>query len=488
MSILLARLAEHARESPSAIALDDGTSKLTYQGLMQAVTQLADHLARYAGQVIALQADNGIDWVLADLAAVMAVKPLIPIPHFFSPEQLSFVLEHAGVDTLLCPQEPALTLDQPLPPLPTPCMLRGYRLANGQGNAHRLPAGTAKVTFTSGSTGQPKGVCLSQSHIETVAQSLIGATNAQPSDRHVCLLPLPTLLENIAGIYLPLMAGATCLVLPLAQTGLQGSSSLDVKRQLACLTESGATSAILVPQMLTSQLAAFRAGLPCPPKLRFVAVGGGRVSPTALMEARDYGLPVFEGYGLSEAASVVSLNTPASDRTGSAGKLLQHVGVRLADDGEIMLQNSPFLGYLGDRVQQGVSFATGDIGELDSDGFLHIIGRKKHIYISSFGRNISPEWIESECQAMAVVRQIAVFGDDRPFNVAVVVPMPGVPTSEIDRQIEQVNARLPDYARIRRWLIVNEPFTPDNGRLTHNGRLKREHIFSAFADALTAMY
>ena len=489
MSHLMTKLVEHAEQRPDALALDDGARQLSYRDLLLAVEALAKVLALLPDKALALQADNGIDWVLTDLAAISLQKTLIPIPHFFSAEQLRFVLERTGVRTLLCQEPLALPEDKWRLNIPhLTCTLQGYQFEGLNTNATSPPEGCAKVTFTSGSTGHPKGVCLSQEHMESVAMSLLDTTEARPDDRHLCLLPMATLLENLAGIYLPLMAGATCLVPPLAKTGLQGSSSLDVTRQLACLSETRATSAILVPQMLLAQLSAFRAGLPCPSDLRFVAVGGGRVSPTALKEARAFGLPVFEGYGLSEAASVVSLNTPQYAQPGGVGRALPHVSLQLAEDGEILIENSPFLGYLGEPARDKSSFATGDIGRLDEAGFLQIIGRKKHLFISSFGRNISPEWVESECQTLTGIRQIAVFGDGRPFMVAVVVPMPGTSALDIDHQIDQANFRLPDYARIRRWTTATRPFTADNGQLTTNGRLRRDQIFAAYADQIAALY
>lgn len=488
MSRLLARLAAHAKNSPDKLALSDGQRQLGYAALSVAINTVAAAMNKVAGQVIALQADNGIDWILADLAAISLGKTLIPIPHFFSQTQRDHVLAQAGVQTVLSQHPVTLPGGVDLGQLPGCTSLHVYQLACQAGSEIKLPAACAKITFTSGSTGQSKGVCLSLEQMENVAQALQDVTCATEKDRHLCLLPLATLLENIAGVYLPLMAGASCIVPPLAETGLQGSSSLDVQRQLACLSAHHATTAILVPQMLLAQLAGFKAGIPCPPTLRFVAVGGGRVSPNALHAARACGLPVYEGYGLSEAASVVSLNHPAADQAGSVGKPLAHIQFHLADDGEIILENNHFLGYLGDPPSSQTVFPTGDIGELDQHGFLKIVGRKKQLYISSFGRNISPEWIESEYQTSPGIRQIAVFGDGQPYLVAVVVPMPGTPHQEVEHQINQVNLRLPDYARIRRWISAEHPFLPENQQLTYNGRVRRDRILIAYASALAALY
>ena len=281
------------------------------------------------------------------------------------------------------------------------------------------------MTFTSGTTGEPKGACLSREVMETVAESLGFASEARRDDRHLCLLPLATLLENIGGIFTPLLAGATVCLPKLAAVGLSGSSGLDVGRLMAALNEWQASSAIMVPQMLQALVMAGQAGAALPRSLRYLAVGGAPVSARLLDNARALGLPVHEGYGLSECGSVVAVNRPGESRAGSVGKPLPHVRIDFAGDGEILIHGTPLArvsrraGLSGRR--RGV-LATGDLGYLDSDGFLFLTGRKKNIFITSFGRNVAPEWVEGELVAQTGIAQAAIFGESRPFNSAVIVP------------------------------------------------------------------
>src|SRR5690606_19064653 len=131
-----------------------------------------------------------------------------------------------------------------------------------------------KITYTSGTTGAPKGVCLGAAAMDEIARALCEASAAHAGDRHLCVLPLPTLLENLGGLYAPLLAGATVCLRTSRDVGLDGAASFDPQRCLALMHETGASTAILVPQLLMALVQAIEHGAAPPPQLRFVAVGG----------------------------------------------------------------------------------------------------------------------------------------------------------------------------------------------------------------------
>jgi long-subunit acyl-CoA synthetase (AMP-forming) len=233
---------------------------------------------------------------------------------------------------------------------------------------------------------------------------------------------------------------------------------------------------------------AVRGGWRAPSSLRFIAVGGGAVSTEILQQSRAAGLPVFQGYGLSECASVVCLNTPAHDKPGSVGRPLQHVRVRIDRDGEICVSGATMAGYLGGAEHPAEEMHTGDLGEIDADGFVYVRGRIKNMFITSMGRNITPEWVESELASQPAIAQAMVSGEARPYPVALVVAMANASQESIDRAIACANTRLPDYARVRHWAAFPEAPTLANGLLTANGRLRRADILARYHNLIDSLY
>jgi len=353
-----------------------------------------------------------------------------------------------------------------------------------------LPPMTLKVTYTSGTTGNPKGVCLGLAAMEQVAGSLLPATEAGSQDIHLSILPLSTLLENIAGLYVPLLAGARSVIQPSQEVGLSGAAGLDPQKMLQAISMAGATTLVLTPELLKALVMMAEAGVAMPDTLRFIAVGGATVSHALLDRAARVGLPVFEGYGLSECCSVVAVNTPDAHLEGSVGKPLPHVQIRFADDGEILVAGSTMLGYADmTGSEYGNRFwATGDIGYLDDAGYLHISGRKRNVFITSFGRNVSPEWVESQLVQSAKIAQAVLFGEARPWNTALIVPAPGASSADIDQVIKTVSASLPDYARVGQWLYADAPFSRSNRQMTPNCRLRRDVIWQAYATRINTLY
>lgn len=462
-----------------APALEGASARYTYKQLLAEVLQRAETLRQRQAGVLVLGLDNGPELLLWDLAALVSGRACVTVPTFFSPTQLEHCLQQSGASLVLGP--PAWE-----------SLLGRLGFVDQQGFWSRpalpavaLPEGTAKVTYTSGSTGNPKGVCLSAQAMLRVAHELEQASGPTQPRRYLAVLPLGVLLENL-GVYAALLAGASVMLYPQAQLGMGGASQVDFKRLLGAIALSGAQSLILVPQLLLGLVTAIERGLMGVGVLRFVAVGGARVAPSLLARAEAVGLPVFEGYGLSECASVVALNRPGAVRPGSVGRPLPHVQVRIAEDGEVLVAGTLLLGYLGDTPSQTAWWATGDLGFFDDEGYLHLNGRKKHQFITSFGRNVNPEWVEAELTQSGVIAQAFVHGEGMPRNVALLWPLaPGTTDAAIEQAVQHSNASLPDYARVHAWRRLPAPFSVAEHTLTANGRPRREAILQRYQSLLS---
>jgi len=267
-----------------------------------------------------------------------------------------------------------------------------------------------------------------------------------------------------------------------------GASGVQPDRMLASLQATRATTAITVPQMLRDLVGQIAGGATSPSALRFLAVGGATVSPALLRHAEALGLPVYEGYGLSECASVLTLNRPGAHRPGSVGRPLAHVTLSFANDGEILARGATLIGYCGARESGALPWPTGDIGHLDQDGYLYLEGRKKDFFVTSYGRNVSPEWIEAALTGEPEISQAWVSGEARPWIAAVVTPKNGATDFVIKAAIDRVNESLPDYARVRRWIRSGAPFSADSGELTGNGRLRRRALRGRYGPQLESLY
>jgi long-chain acyl-CoA synthetase len=146
-------------------------------------------------------------------------------------------------------------------------------------------------------------------------------------------------------------------------------------------------------------------------------------------------------------------------------------------------------GYLGDSAAPPTQIETGDLGEIDADGYVFIRGRIKNLFITSMGRNVSPEWVEAELTREPVIAQAVVSGEGRPWPCALICPSsPAVTARDIDRAVSSANERLPNYAQVRKWAVLSQPLSFAGGTLTANGRPRRDVIAAACAAAIDDLY
>lgn len=455
---------------------DDRSPAFVEDGLVlgwDEVTARVSGLARAldpAHRTIGLLAPNGVAWAVAQLAALWAGRTIVPLPTFFTAAQLGHVVRDASVDCILA----------------TPGLIGR---AEGSGIATRLldisatavdvpfAEGFAQVIYTSGSTGTPKGVRHGSGQIEWMASALREAVSATPEDRYLSVLPLPLLLETLCAILVPLLAGAEVRFEPRIAEGL-GTGSLS--GLAAAFAKHRPTLSVLVPQVLGGWIGELEATRTrAPDSLRLVAVGGAPV-PTLLADrAEAVGIPVCEGYGLSECGSVVTLNRPDRRRRGSVGRALPGLAVTV-EQGEILVDGPSVMdGYLGSARPPG-PWRTGDLGAIDTDGFVYVHGRKDNLIVLSSGRNVSPEWVETMLLQDPYVGACGVAGHGADRLTAVIVPTPAgelwFDVAHPDEQLAFVRgccAGVPDHAVPGRCLVISPGDAVASGLLTSNGRIAR---------------
>lgn len=437
-------LRHHSQTRPDDIAFEDDTQSITWRALASRVENLARTVESLDGTV-GIGLAGGIDYVVADLALTLAAKRQVPLPFFFSTAQNAHVLMDAKVGSVITshPQMfsalPHLTLINPVPDDQGPIDLRPY------------PGGAERIIYTSGSSGNPKGVVLGDRQIGASISALNCVIAADASDTHLSILPLAQLLEQICGIFLPIVAGAKTVFRFEATKSLFGAPIAPLIDAFADLRP---TTSLLAPAILGRWVDALGSGK-APESLRFVAVGGASSSPSLIHAARNVGIPVHEGYGLSECCAVVAMNRPGDSHPGTVGPVLDGLTVEIKN-GEIVVSGPTVMqGYLNGEAAPDV-WHTGDLGHFDGDRLV-VDGRKDALLVTGAGRNISPEWVEQRVNAdpRILSSALGVRKSDGALVLIVVVAAPVLP-----REIEAHMSDLPVYARPTA-VIVTDPSEPD---------------------------
>lgn len=420
------------------------------------------------------------------------------------------------------------------------------------------PTDLAALVYTSGTTGVPKGVALKHDMLFNVIEVLDNAVAFEAGETGIVYLPMSHILQRV-NLYFARYAGiipyfapaitefvATCHAAnPRSFSGVPRVFE-KIHAGIMARVEQGPPEsqgmfrkAMEVGRKRTQLL---EAGLPVPPvlqqhyeqfdqhifkKLRtsifgtnieFLTSGAAPISTELLEFYYAIGLPIYEGYGLTETSSPITLNLPDNHRISSVGQVLPGSSVKIAEDGEILLKGpSVFESYYKNPEATAAAFTedgwfkSGDIGELDEDGFLRITDRKKFLIITSAGKNIPPAPIEQKLLQHPLIGQVVVHGDKRKYLTALFTLDPetlavwaqqhgkaGATTAElaqdpsllaeIDSFVQSVNAQLARYETIKQFRILPEEFSIANGLLTPTMKVKRGVIEKAFVGVLDEMY
>ncbi len=466
MPSALDRLLDRARRSPGdVVATGADGEAVDAEGLAGRVAALAGMLGS-GSSVVGVLAEDGPDWMVAALAARVLGASLVPLPLFFSAQQLAHVARDAGITVIAASaSQVARAAEAGLPIAVIENRQDGFGDLSDQGGR--------VIAYTSGTTGRPKGVVLEANAIDIKALTLATACGAGSGDCHFSVLPVSLLLELICAVHVVLLSGGRVAFAPRSKSGW----SPDVP---AAALAAAPTVTVLVPALLGAWTATLEAtGMRAPASLRFVAVGGAPVGEGLAERAWNVGLPVHEGYGLTECCSVVALNRPGERRGGTVGKPLAGVRVTL-EDGEIVIADPSLMaGYLGGG-QAPARWRTGDLGHFDEAGNLIVTGRRDDVIVTALGRNVSPAWPEAVLLCDPAIAHCAVL-DGGAYPRAVIEPARAA--GNVDELAVQRWADLPEYARPHDIAVVAPGRFLDAGWLRPDGSVNRHAVARALPGA-----
>ena len=419
------------------------------------------------------------------------------------------------------------------------------------------PDDLVTIVYTSGTTGEPKGAMLTHRNLFHVSDSVCRMLPFDEDDRSIVYLPLAHILQRYT-VYLGLRTGASAHylsdiprlgeVLEIARPtilaavprvlekvyakAMARADSLDERKRrvfdwafalghdVAAAGREGRAIGwwTRFKHRVADRLVLRKVRQKLGGHVKYVVSGGAPLAPHLSEWFHACGLLVVEGYGLTETAAPATASTPDSFRFGTVGRAIPGTEVKIADDGEILVQGpGVFTGYFGNPAATAEAFTadgffrTGDIGELDADGFLRITDRKKNILITAGGKNIAPQPIENLLKEHPLIGQAMVCGDRQPYLVALltldheVLPdwaaerglAEGTPAAlaanpeilaAVERHVAAVNEQVARYESLKRWRVLPVAFVPENGYLTPTLKLKRRAIVQDFGDVIDALY
>ena len=493
------------------------------------------------GERIALCLKNGIHWVAADQGTLGLGLVVVPLYADDNPENVAWCLENSGARLLVAESSHmADALRGVAASLPRVLCLRADPGSGYDAVEAVLPkqapefevapledSALATICYTSGTAGKPKGVMLTHGNILANVAACARLQLAHGEDVFLSLLPLSHMFERTGGYYLPLSIGAkvayarsvsqlaedlvserptVMFAVPrvferfAARVNEALAKSRAKKRLFELVVAAGGRAARSEAGLADRIVLALLRGRVAGPvlarlggRMRFAVLGGAPLDPAIAWLFLGLGLPVLQGYGMTEASPVISVNRLEGNVPESVGMPLDNVEARVAADGELLAKGPSIMkGYWNNPEASAKSLDregwlhTGDLAEI-RDGRIFIRGRLKDVLVLSNGEKLPPQDVELAILGDGVFEQGFLIGEGRPFLTLVAV------TRETDekRLIERANERLkafPRHIRVRRVLATREPWTMENGLLTPTLKVKRERVQQKFGAEIERIY
>lgn len=567
----------------------DGYNTWTYDGLWKDIRNVASHLSALgigAGDKVGLLANSRAWWPICDYAIMSLSACTVPIYPSLPSNQIEFVIQHAEMKGLIVQDDIQLQklLDiasEALPHLEFVVVLSStlperlrqaaeqryavHDYARWMASRAALDEATwashwrtlqandlATIVYTSGTTGQPKGVQLSHGNLIANVVGMGEIVKLRPTDRSLSYLPLSHIFERTCGQFYTLHVGASIAysrgfaqivddfrkipptvltTVPRLLEKIQETVVHQVqagpkwrKRIFEQAVAVGTTARLekqpvsrwklgLYDRLVFHKLRGALGG-----NLRAIIVGGAPMPNYVGRFFTAAGLSVAEGYGLTETAPVVSANPPESPRLGTAGKVVPNISVRIAEDGEVLVQGpSVMRGYYRNEEATSEAFTedgwfhTGDIGELSEDGYLQITDRKKNLLVLSTGKKVTPAPIEGEILNSPFIDQVLLLGQGRKYVSVIVVPNElalkdrwgklgrTLPPQDswthnselvdfLFGQVQSCTHELAKFEQPKKLLIAHEAFTVDNEQLTPTLKVRGKNVLAAYASQIEHLY
>ncbi len=514
---------------------ENGVAETTADEMIQKVNEIClglKHLGIKKGDRVALTGINCTDYFGLDIAIGLCGGVTVPIYYTTPVEEIEILLEKSGAkwffvgDRRIMEQISALRMDIPLikfsEALKVPDENRKYmtwdiflqdgRNENGQSTTVMTdPEDLVTIRYTSGTTGEPKGVMFNAGQLEWMGQvltTLLSWKEKQEEMRYLSFLPLSHVVEGILASYAPYYMHC-----PVKYYYLN-----DFKQLTEALPKVRPTVFFSVPRFyeklwqqirenpvgkkylklpegtekrvlgrILKRVVLKKAGLD---RCSQLIVGSAPISEELLNNLRGLGIEVHNAYGQTEAP-LITINRMGDNLIPSIGTPLPDTTVTLSEDGELIVKGPQVcLGYYGletDTIQNGV-LKSGDLGSIDEKGHIYLIGRKKEMIVTSYGKNINISKIEERLKNISGISEAVLIGEKRPYCTALIWTEGNGGMSGLEGQIEEMNKKLSHPETIRKWVIIDRPLSIKNGELTPNLKVRRSVVQEHFKDIIEEMY
>ncbi len=544
-----------------AFLSDDHYKKISYNELNAYRRRLADRWHKFAwvkGEKLALMLPNSPEWIISDLAAATLGIIVVPIHTTYNSEYIKKIIEHSDskylvihrtyfdkhrhtIDTLDLSRIIVVGDSQDL----TGEHVHAWPILDEDKKLTRLPQDISgdsvhTIVYTSGTTGDPKGVMLTHKSLIFNTEAAERNVGVSHKDRFFSFLPLSHSFERVAGYYAPIFSGASIYFarskesiiddikkakptiinsVPRIFDKIYGKvfdkidTANDFKKkiffkglQLSVLKRKNKLNLFKYIQWMILDFVVLRkVRAVLGGRLRLAISGGASLDLKTMRFFNNLGIKIIEGYGMTEASPVIAVNKPDNFRPGTVGHALDCNDVKIANNKEILVRGTNVMkGYYKaeeltkEVVDKNGWLHTGDLGFIDKDGFISIIGRAKDVIVLSTGKNIFPEAIENTLNESRFISQSMIYGDKQKHISALVVPnfeqlknwcvKQNLKFDLADERImkfyeDKINQRLKEYAKVEQisnFDLLAEEFSQDNGFLTPTLKLKRNKIIDKF--------